>query len=82
MADKVNPSAVIRVTLTLDDNSTLKREWMVSDIRRDGMPGWLEEGVPDWLTDARRSTNLEEPITFTGKVRPGWEDVARAVVAA
>lgn len=70
---------VLRVRFELADGSLLERDWTVSD----EVPAILRiyGGPPPWLDEPRRTwEKVRDPVTLRGRVKPGFEDVAREVV--
>jgi hypothetical protein len=63
---------VLRVRFTLADGTPLERDWTMADVD-EKYPAWIR-GVPDWLEDPRRGwAHPQDPITYTGRVKPGCE---------
>lgn len=72
---------LIAVQFELADGSTLEREWTSAELE-DGCerPTWLQS-IPDWLEESAKSwPHPQDPITFTGRVKPGREAEAIATV--
>ncbi len=69
---------VLRVVFTLADGITIERDWTMHD---PDLPEWTQAAPPDWILDPLRSwPHPQDPITFTGRVREGHEDEARALL--
>lgn len=67
----------LRVRFELADGSLLERDWTM--VEPSAM--WVKAGPPEWLEDAaRHSGRGPDPILLTGRVKAGFEDVARQVV--
>lgn len=68
---------VLRVRFELADGSLLERDWKLFE----PLALWVAAGPPEWLENPARSWgNPSNPVTLTGRVKAGFEDVARAVV--
>jgi hypothetical protein len=68
---------VLRVNFTLEDGSALEREWTMDE----ATPEWARSGPPSWLMmPKRRWDHPQDPITLSGRVRPGHEEEARRSV--
>jgi hypothetical protein len=69
---------VVRVEFELADGTLLVREWTMSEAR--SVPDELKS-PPTWLENPRRSwDHPQDPITMKGRVRPGFEAEARALL--
>lgn len=69
---------VLRAELTLADGLLLIREWTMEEADPAALalkepPGWLEEPTRSW-------DHPQDPITFKGRVRPGFEAEARSLL--
>ena len=68
------------------DGELLQRDLSYNDLQVEGghaVEKMLRDGPPEWITEPGRAwPDPQGPITFTGKVVPGREDEARAVVNA
>lgn len=74
----MTPRPVIRAVFEMPDGSTLTRDWSMAEVEADGKP--FDEGSPEWLESPRRSwPDPQGPIIFSGRVRKGQEQEARAV---
>lgn len=71
---------LVRAEFVLPDGEILEREWTLRDIDAGGRPPF-EENPPGWLENPGRFwPTPQDPITFTGRVRPGHEQEARALL--
>lgn len=78
---EIGTQTVLIVRFGMPDGSTLERSWTWAEVDAGLQPRWPADSPPDWLVNARRSwSNPQEPIVFTGQVKPGREEDARAVV--
>lgn len=75
MTEKVAP--VARYVFTCADGSTIVRDYEIGET-----PPLRLRDVPEWLEDPHREWgHPQDPILFTGKVKAGFEDEARAALA-
>lgn len=74
---------MLRGEFTLPDGELVVVERTMAQLQVEGGDDFermLREGPPDWLTNPNRSwPHPQDPITFTGDVRPGFEAAARAL---
>lgn len=82
---------MIRVIFDLPDGSTLERTWSLGDFTRSeqkggteyALPVWLTSKPPEWIEEPSRTwEHPQDPITFRGRIKPGYEDRARALLDA
>jgi hypothetical protein len=70
---------VIRAEFTLSDGTILERDWVMSDVDA-GVKARLQS-PPDWLENPSRSwVHPQDPVTFKGRVRAGFEAEARELL--
>lgn len=80
---KLDPATlpVLRIEFTMPDGSLLTREWTMAQAASDPLVEKLKEIPPTWLENPRRAWDRpQDPITFTGTVKPGHENDARALL--
>lgn len=69
---------VIRAVLTLPDGTELTRDWRMDEA---ASADWIMDGPPEWLENPSRAwPHPQDPVTFKGTVREGYEDEARRVM--
>jgi hypothetical protein len=68
---------VIAVRFTLPSGNVLERDWTLDELQDDGDQAFelmLRSGPPAWLEEPKREWEKpQDPILFTGQVRPGRE---------
>jgi hypothetical protein len=79
----MNKHAIIRIEFTMPSGDLLEHEWTYPEKEaadRARELEWTYEGPPDWLEDPSRTEDLSKPITFRGRVKPGFEGEARKFI--
>lgn len=75
---------VLRARFTLPDGTPLERDFTLDDLEREGghpFERTVRDGPPDWLDEPRRAwDHPQDPVTFSGRVKPGREGDARKAV--
>lgn len=71
---------VIRVEFRLADGTLLTRDWTMAEAASDPVVAKLKDGAPAWLRNPRKAwDHPQDPITFKGDVKPGFEQEARYI---
>jgi hypothetical protein len=71
---------MVQVILELTDGGTLQAAWTWGEIQ-EGVKPPFRQGPPYWVEDPQRVwPHPSKPITFMGRVKPGHEEEARALV--
>jgi len=70
---------VVEITLTLADNSELRRVWTWGEVQGGSAPELGELGrLEDWMENPRKTwPRPQEPVCYSATVKRGYEAEAR-----